>query len=294
MELRELRTFCMVVDTGSFSSAAKAVCLTQPTVSLQVQALESDLGVCLFNRATREITLTEKGRLFYNDAKKIVAMCDEVARSVSDPANITKAILRIGAGTVVGEYILLPYLNSFKKIYPCTQIQLKIGDSMEIIKDVIKGGVEIGVVGVREKNEEIVCEKFINEKLVLIVSPEHPLASKDKITTEEFKGEPFLCRGNSSGIRIAIEEELEKAGIRREDLNVIMELGNSEAIKKGVMCGIGLSIIPEIAVENELKLGLLKKIEIEGMDLSMDFYIVYNENKFRSKMPELFVEHLLE
>jgi len=294
MELRELRTFCAVVETGSFSKAAKVVYVTQPTVSLQIQSLEGAIGTCLFNRATRERILTESGKIFYEYAKKIIALCDEAMQAISDVDNLAKGTLRIGASTIVGEYILPQEIASFKGIYPCVQISLKIGDSMEIIEDVIKGAVEIGIVGAKVKRDELIFKDFIRDELVLIVSSTHPWASKGKIILDQLKEEPFLIRTEGSGTRMTLEKELEKAGLKEEDLNVIMSLGNTEAIKRGVISGIGVSIVPKLAIENELRLNLVKEIKIEGISLSMDFYIIYNPDRFRSKIPAVFLEHLLD
>jgi DNA-binding transcriptional LysR family regulator len=294
MELRELRTFCAIVETGGFSKASKVVHLTQPTVSLQIQSLEGSMGICLFNKSTRERILTESGRIFYGYAKKIITLCDEAVQAISDVDSLAKGTLRVGASTIVGEYTLPQELASFKGIYPCVDISLKIGSSMEIIEDVIKGAVEIGIVGAKVKRNELIFKDFIQDKLVLIVPPSHPWASKSKISTDQLKEEPFLTRLEGSGTRLSLKKHLEEVGLKEEDLNVIMSLGNTEAIKRGVISGIGVSIVPKIAIENELKLNLIKEIKIEGIDLSMDFYIVYNPDRFRSKIPEVFLEHLLE
>jgi DNA-binding transcriptional LysR family regulator len=232
MELRELRTFCAVVETGSFLKASKVVHLAQPTVSLQIQALERDLGICLFNRSTRERILTESGKTFYEYAKRIIALCDEAVQAVCDVDNLAKGTLLVGASTIVGEYILPSHLASFKGIYPCIEISLKIGNSIEIIEDVIKGVLEIGIVGTKIKRKELTFKEFISDDLVLIVSSEHPWASKGEITLDQLKEEPFLIRTEGSGTRMTLEKEFEETGLKEEGLNVIMSLGNTEAIKK--------------------------------------------------------------
>lgn len=173
MELRELRTFCEVVETGNFSEAAKIVHLTQPTVTIQIQSLEEDLGICLFNRSKRERVLTEEGKTLYEYAKKIIALCDETVQTISNLSHMGKGTIRLGASTMVGEYILPSQLASFKKIYPCAQIYLKISDSLEIIDDVIKGSLEIGIVGTKIKRNELIFKDFMSDELVLIVSSKH-------------------------------------------------------------------------------------------------------------------------
>ena len=287
MELRELRGFCAVVETGSFSKAGKIVGLTQSTMTLQIQSLENNLNVCLFNRSKRERVLTEKGKIFYEYAKKIIALCDEATQSITEVDNLAKGTLRVGADTFIGEYILPAELASFKGIYPCVEISLTISDTCDIIEEIIKGGLEIGIVEAKVNRDELIFKDFIQEKFVLIVPYKHPFASQDKLTIEALKEEPFLL--TNMGTKLILEGGL---GLKKDDLNVVMSLGSTEAIKRGVIAGTGISIVPKIAIENELKLNLLKEVKIEGVDLFMDFYIVYNPKRFRSRIPELFVEHL--
>jgi DNA-binding transcriptional LysR family regulator len=283
-----------VVETGSFSKASKIVYLSQPAVSLQIRSLESSLGVCLFNRSTKDYVLTESGKTLYNYAKKIIDLCGEAAQSLCDIDNLAKGSLRVRADTAVGEYWLLSQLACFKGIYPCIDVSLKIANSMEIIEDVMRGKVEIGIVAINPERDELICKQILCDKLVVIIPLEHPWVSVDKISLEQLKEEPFLMRTEGSGIRMAIEKQLKEVGIAEADLNVGMWFGNTEAIKKGVISGIGFSIVPQMAVENELRLGILKKITIEGISLSINFYIVYNSDRFRSRIPEALLEYLLE
>ena len=289
MELRELRGFCAVVETGSFSRAGEIVGLTQSTVTLQIQALENNLNVCLFNRSKRERVLTEKGRVFYEYAKKIITLCDEATQSIIEVDKLAKGTLRVGA-TSIGEYSpFLAELALFKGIYSCVKISLQIADTFNIIEDVSKGGLDIGIVGQKISRKDLEFTRLIHEELGLIVSASHPWTSCQRITVDSLKEEPFLFE--TEGI---IANKLEELGLKRDDLNVVMSLGSIEAIKRGVIAGTGISIVPKVAVENELQLGLIKVVEIEGVSLFIDFYIVYNPKRFRSKIPELFIEHLLD
>jgi len=294
MELREIRTFCAVVETGSFTKAAKILYLTQPTVTLQIQSLENNLGIYLFNRSLRDIVLTESGRVFYEYAKKIISLCDEAVKSVCNVDKIAKGNLRVGGCSSIGEYVLPKELASFKKIYSCAEISLKIAPSLQIIEDLIQGALEIGVVGSKTKIAQLVYKDFIRDELVLIVSSNHPFASSGKITLDQLREEPFLIRCEGSGLRSTLKREFENLGLKLDELNVIMSLGNTSAIKRGVISGIGVSIVPKISIENELKLNLLKEVKIGGVNLFMDFYIAYNPSRFLSKIPELFLEHLLD
>jgi DNA-binding transcriptional LysR family regulator len=166
--------------------------------------------------------LTESGKIFYDYAKRIIALCNEAVQAVCGVDNLTKGTLLVGASTIVGEYILPSHLASFKGIYPCIEISLKIGDSIEIIEDVIKGALEVGIVGAEVKRKELIFKDLIHNDLVLIVSSDHPWASKDMITIDQLKEESFLIRTEGSGTRMRLEKELEAAGLKEEGLNVAM------------------------------------------------------------------------
>jgi DNA-binding transcriptional LysR family regulator len=294
LELRELRTFCAVIETGSFSKASKLVHLTQPTVSLQIKALENYLGTCLINRSMRDCVPTESGKVFYKYAKNILSLCDEAVQSVCDVSNLSKGTLRIGASTSVGEYILPSQLASFKKIYSCVDIFLKIANTVEIIEDVAKGYLEIGIVGAKIEQNNLIFKEFFQDSLVLIVASDHPWASQEKIDIEKLKEESFLLLIEGSGTRITLEKQLEEVGIKEKDLNINMVLGTTEAVKKAVISGLGVSIVPKMTIFNEAALRQIKEVKIDGHSFFMTFYIVYDPDKFRSKFPEAFLEHMLE
>jgi DNA-binding transcriptional LysR family regulator len=296
MELKTLKAFCTVVEHGSFSAAADILCITQPAVSLQIRSLEEELGVVLFNRAYQKIILTESGNVVYEYAKRILTLVDELSYALDEINSLAKGKLRIGASTIVGEYVLPSLLADFKKTYPNIDISLHIGDTVEVIDDVLKGEVEIGVVGANivacDIRERLRFEKFIEEELTLIVPAKHKWVEEKSIELSRLKEEPFILRSEGSGARMTLEKRLEEVGLKDEDLNVVMELGNTEAIKKSVASGIGISIVPKKTIENELRLGLLKEININNVDLSMKFYIVYDEHSLMSKVSEAFLRLL--
>ncbi len=292
MELNQLRVFCAVVENKSFSKASEAVFLSQPTVSLQIKALEQELGTILLDRQGREVSITGSGKLVYGYARKILQLADEAEQAIAQLKGLIRGEIIIGASTIPGEYILPRLLADFKATYPGIEINLVIGDTKEIIHKVLDNEVEIGFVGQRERSEKLVFHGFSTEKLVLIAPVNSPLSKHSQITVEELKKAPLILRESGSGTRGTVERRLRELGVKEADLNIAMRVGSTAAVKKAVESGAGVSIISERAVENEIKLGLLKKIAIKDLKLQREFFIVYRRGRSHSPATKALLKFL--
>jgi len=294
MELNQLRVFCAVVEKKSFSRASEAVFLSQPTVSLQIRALEQELGTRLLDRQGKEVSVTGSGKLLYGYARKILQIADEAEQAIARLKGLIMGEIIIGASTIPGEYILPGLLAVFKEKYPGIEINLAIGDTKEIIRKVLDHEVEIGFVGQKEKGEKLEFYGFSIEKLVLIAPVSPPLVPHDQITVEELKKVPFIIRESGSGTRSSIERKLHEFGVKEADFNIVMRVGSTAAVKKAVESGVGVSIISERAIENEIKLDLLKKVPIEGLELEREFFIVYRRGRSLSPATKALLAFLEE
>jgi DNA-binding transcriptional LysR family regulator len=294
MELNQLRVFCAVVEKKSFSRASEAVFLSQPTVSLQIRALEQELGTRLLDRQGKEVSVTGSGKLLYGYARKILHIADEAKQALAHLKGLIMGEIIIGASTIPGEYILPGLLAEFKEKYPGIEINLAIGDTKEIIRKVLDHEVEIGFVGQKEKGEKLEFNGFSTERLVLIAPMSPPWLPRDRITVEELKKIPFIIRESGSGTRSSIESKLHEFAVKETDLNIVMRVGSTAAVKKAVESGAGVSIISERAIENEIKLDLLKKVSIEGLELEREFFIVYRRGRSLSPATKALLEFLEE
>jgi DNA-binding transcriptional LysR family regulator len=282
MELNQLRIFCAVVEKKSFSKASEAVFLSQPTVSLQIRALEQELDTRLLDRQGREVSVTGSGKLLYGYARKILQLVDEAEQAIAQLKGLIRGEIIIGASTIPGEYILPRMLAEFKEKHPGIEINLTIGDTREIIHKVLDNEVEIGFVGQREGSEKLVFHNFSTEKLVLIASVNSPWFTRDQIAVEELRKVPFVLRESGSGTRGTVERRLRKLGIKEADLTIAMRVGSTAAVKTAVESGAGVSIISERAIENEIELGLLKKIPIKDLELEREFFTVHRRGRSQS------------
>jgi DNA-binding transcriptional LysR family regulator len=294
MELNQLRVFCAVVEKKSFSRASEAVFLSQPTVSLQIRSLEQELGTRLLDRQGKEVSVTGSGKLLYGYARKILQIADEAGQAIAQLKGLIMGEIIIGASTIPGEYILPGTLAEFKGKYPGIEINLAISDTKEIIRRVLDHEVEIGFVGQREKSEKLEFHGFSTEKLVLIAPMSPPWLPHDQITVEELRKVPFIIRESGSGTRSSIERKLHEFGVKETDFNIVMRVGSTAAVKKAVESGAGVSIISERAIENEIKLGLLKKVPIEGLVLQREFFIVQRRGRSLSPATKALLAFLEE
>ncbi len=200
----------------------------------------------------------------------------------------------MGASTIPGEYILPSLLAKFKGKYPGIGINLVIGDTKEIVEKVTEAEVEIGVVGTREKSDKLVFTSFITEKLVLIAPVNRSWLQGEAVTVEDLKKVPFILRESGSGTRATVKQKLHEAGVREEDLNVVMILGSTAAVKRAVESGAGVSLISERAIEKEIRLGLVRKIPVKDLDLDREFFIVYRRGRSLSPATEALLQFLEE
>jgi DNA-binding transcriptional LysR family regulator len=249
MEFNKLRIFCAIVENKSFSKASEVLYLSQPTVSFQIKALEQVLGTTLLDRKGREVRTTESGEILYSYARKILQMADEAEQSIKQLKGLIKGEFVIGASTIPGEYILPLILTGFKQKYPGIQVNLLIGDTKEIVQKVADSRVEIGIVGTKTKNEKLEFSDFATEKLVLIAPYDCNWFKGESATIEELKKSPFVLREIGSGTRTAMRQKLYEAGVKETDLNIVMSLGSTAAVKRAVESGAGVSIVSEKAIE---------------------------------------------
>jgi len=294
MDIKQLRVFCAVVEKASFSRAAKMLNLTQPTISFQIALLEKELETKLFDRGARQVILTKSGGILYQYALKILELTQEAKQAIDEVKGLLRGELVIAASTIPGEYILPPILHSFKERYSGIDIVLAISDTRGVIKMVMSNEVEVGAVGAKEEEEKLVFTKLATDRLVLITPHDSKWFKQDTIVLDELKAVPFILRENGSGTRTIAMQKLKEMGIGEEELNIVMELGSTTAVKKAVECGSGVSFVSERAVETEIKLNLLKKVRVQGLKLDRDFFIVYKRQKTLSPAASAFLQFLQE
>ncbi|MCK4390164.1 MAG: LysR family transcriptional regulator [Desulfobacterales bacterium] len=292
MDLWRLQIFCSVVELKSFSRAAKAVYLSQPTVSSHVKDLEDHFECKLVDRLGREVVPTRAGALLYGYAKKIIALKQEAENALAEFQGKIKGRLTIGGSTIPAGYILPPLLGRFKEYYPDVVVSLVQNDTQRIIRDTLEGNVELGIVGAKAREAQLFQKKIIDDQMFLIVPQKHRWAAKRHIVMDELIREPFVMREQGSGTRKSIEQVLDKSGHSLGALNVVAEMGSTEAIRQGIKAGVGVSILSECAVAEELATGSLKKVKIKGLSFKRAFYLTFHRHRTQSPLCRTFIKFL--
>ncbi len=292
MDLHQLQIFAKIVELRSFSRAAEALHLTQPTVSEHVRLLEDEIGGRLFDRLGRETVPTKAGELLYGYSLRLLALQEDARRSLDQFLGKMSGALCVGASTIPGEYVLPPLMGKFKEKYPEISISLLIQDTQRILDLLLEGKVELGVVGARIEHRALEYTQLMPDELVLVVPPSHPWHGRKTVTLAELAQEPLIIRERGSGSRYALERALAEAGVEWEALRIIGEMGSTQAIKQAVKSGMGLSIISKRAVEEECHHNLLWCVRLKGLRVSRHFYIVIHRDRTRSPLCEAFLDFL--
>ena len=287
-----IRVFLTVVEKKSFSKAAKALFLTQPAVSFQIQMLEEYYGTRLFDRVSRNIILTEAGHLLLKYANEMSRLQAELEKEMQDLTSTIKGKLKIGASTTIGEYIAPYILGAFKKMYPEVELSLEVSNSEDIEASIHDTVLDIGLVEGPPIGKDLESLPFIQDQLVLITSKDHPWSNFDSISVFELDKYPFISREKGSGTRLEMEQHLKKAGFSANNLNVIMELGSTSAIKAAVESGLGVAMISKWAVQEKVKAGLLAQVKLKEDEFERNFRIIYHKKKFRTQASEEFLRFL--
>lgn len=259
----KLKIFCTVTETKSFSKTSRIVHLSQPAVSLQIQALEEFFGTKLFDRTKSVATLTPAGEVLYKHAKHVLEHYDDIQKEIGKITGMIKGGIAIGASTTLGNHVLPRVIIDFKKEHPKIKISMTVGNTKRISDLVASGLVDFGLAAGEITKSTVKSEPLLTDELVLIVPPMHPWAKSKGLSILDITREPFILREEGSGTRQTIEEFLSSHGIGIRDLHVALVLGSTESIKEAVEAGIGVSIISKWAIKKELENGRLKQAALK-------------------------------
>lgn len=286
IELRQLKSFCAVVENGSFTKAGEAVHRIQSTISAQIAMLEDAYGEPLLNRLPGKVVPTESGKVLYEYAQRVLALVDESQEKIGTLKNVIQGSLIIGASTIPGTYIIPQILKNFKERYPQVVVSLQISNSRQVIKRIQDYALEIGAVGRQTKDKRLEYVDLAKDKIVLVVPPRHKWARKKNITLSDLTKEPFISREQGSGTRATVESALKKKGIRK--INIAMEVGSTEAVKQSVEAGLGVSLISEWAIRR----CSLKKVTVKSLDIVRSFYVVFHKGTAGTRPVQAFADFI--
>ncbi len=292
MDLWQLNIFCKVVELKSFSLAGKTVHLSQPTVSSHIKDLEDHFGCRLIDRLAKEAVPTKAGEILYRYANRLMALKNEAETALAEFHGKIKGRLMVGGSTIPGVYILPKMIGAFIQRYPDVTVSLVNGDTEEINQHILEGYLELGVVGAVATDKRILQEKLLKDELRLVVPSGHKWKNRKTIRVEMLFKEPFISREMGSGTLISIQESLNKVGYNLNDLNIVSEMGSTEAVIQGIKSKVGLSILSPIAITEELRTGTLKALAVDGLNLKRNFFLSFSKHRTGSPLGRVFIQFL--
>jgi len=293
MNIIQLKSFVEIVDSKSFSRAAKKLGISQPALSMQIQALEEELGIKLLDRTTKTIKLTKTGSETYKYAKKIISEHKNLLKAIRIEEEIVKGKINICGSTIPGEQVLPFIIGRFKKLYPQANIQLFISDSLKVINTVKDGIYDAGVVGVKIKNEDLEFKDFIDDDLIFIASDEFVKESGNIFKLSEIKNIPFILREEGSGTRLTFERELKKHKFSIDDLNIALVLGSSQAVINAAQANLGITIVSKFAAWRALQCEEISEIKFKNLIVKRKLYLVRNKKIEITPLLNKFINFIL-
>ena len=287
MEIRQLRAFVAIAETGTFTAGALRVHVTQAAISMQIRQLETEIGARVFVRAPRHVILTEAGEQLLRRARHILREHDAALDEIAELAGAEKGRLRIGSASAMVLTDQLPaILKDLRKQHPAAEISVMSGTSEVLVDQILAGEVDIAFVSLPVDVRGIKTERLSDDQLVAIASPRHRLAKQRTISAYTLAGERLILGERGGNTRRLIDQFFAQAGVT---IRVAMELSRQQAIKRMVEEDMGVGIVPLQSVREEVDKGRLIRWWIEGAQINWELGIAQLSNGYDSPIMQKFV-----
>jgi len=294
MENFRLKVFRTLAENLSFRRAGEQLNLTQPAVTLQIKSLEEELSVRLLDRTGNRVSLTPAGKVLLKHANAIAERVAEAQEELAALSGDHSGELRVGASTSIAQYVLPQLLGQFQRQFPRVRISVVSGNTEVVVGHLVSQRIEIGLIEGPALRRDVHTEPFLEDELILLMPANHPWASLPVISATQIKGQPLVIRELGSGTRRVLERALEKAGIRKHELNVVMELDSTEAILSSVEAGLGVGFVTRWAVIPRLPLGKIRTAPVKGLRIPRNFLLLYPSGPKPLGIPGAFRQFALD
>jgi DNA-binding transcriptional LysR family regulator len=287
MDVRDLKVFLSVSKHLNYTRAGEEINLSQPSVSVRIRQLESELRVKLFEQLGKKVVLTDAGQLLVPYANRVIAAVDDAHHAIEELQGLERGSLRIGASTTPGMYLVPQVVARFKRSHSKIDIHLRIKDTREVEDGVLNNEFDFGFVGGHLAAAEVSAHAWLTDELLLVVSPDHRLRNKKTVRKQDLEGESFIVRESGSATRATIVTQLQQANF---ELETVIEMENPESIKKAVQSGLGIAFISKFAIATELKAKTLTAIRVRDLTINRELKIVHRKDKHLSRAALAFIE----
>ncbi len=294
--LDQLRILRAIVREGSFKKAADSLYVTQPAVSLQIQNLEKQLEVAIFDRGGRKAQLTEAGQLLLSYCERILTNCQEACRALDDLNNLKGGSLVVGASQTTGTYLMPRMIGLFRQKYPDVAVQLQVHSTRRTGWSVANGQIDLAIIGGElppDLRELLKVVPYASDELALVLPIKHPLSKLLELTKEDLYRLGFVCLDAQSTTRKMLDKLLASSGLDVQRLRIEMELNSLEAIKNAVQSGLGAAFLPVVSIERELTAGTVHKAVVTDLQVSRELKLISHPARYSSRAAEAFEEDIL-
>ena len=286
MDINQLEVLVTVARERSFSRAAEVLGRTQPAISQAIQRLELDVGEKLFDRSSKDGTLTIAGEVLLDYGRQMMNLRYSAQAALVEMRNLHHGKVTISANehTV---FFLLPVITEFRNQHPLIKIEVQRGVASRIPMQILAREVELGVISFAPNDESVRSVPVMTDELTMIVSPDHKFAGRSEVSITELGDEIFVAHNAPSPYRKQVIETFEK---HRTPLNIRVELPSLEAIKKLVVSGVGVAFVPRLSAESEIASGQLIALSVREMKLERNLNIIYRKNSELSHAAKAFLK----
>jgi DNA-binding transcriptional LysR family regulator len=289
MQIENLKIFADLVETKSFSKAAKLNSLTQSAVSQQARAMERHFKVLLIDRSQKQFQLTREGQRVYDSAKEMLHTYETLLSELQEMKKVISGTIRISTIYSIGLHELPPYIKRFLHDYPSVNVRVEYRRSNLVYEDILHNSVDFGLVAFPVKMRQIEAVPFHNDHLVLITHPQHPLAKRDEVNVSDLSGQKFIGFDPDIPTRKAIDQIFRE---NRLELDPVMEFDNIETVKRAVEIDHGIAIVPQATVIQESKQGTLAILHFKGREFTRPLAILHRKGRVLTPAMRKFVETL--
>jgi len=288
ISLRQIEVFFATANSGSVSRAAKKLFISQAAASMALKEFETQLGEKLFDRVGKKLILNESGRAAVAMAAEIVGRAQELTDYFTDKNSLFGNLI-VGASSTIGNYVLPEYVAAFIHDNSNVKVQLEVGNTEEIIKKVARFAVDIGFIEGSCNNSEIVVIPWMDDELAVFAAPRHVLVGDGEVGISDLELCDWILREKGSGTRELFENQISRLSMT---INVLLELGHTEAIKNAVSRGNGISCLSRYALQDLVRLQAIKLIKTPFLDLRRKFYLIMHKDKYQTKILQSFLKHI--
>lgn len=289
MHIENFKIFSDLVESQSFSRAAKLNGVTQSAVSQQLRAMEKHFAVLIVDRSQKQFRLTREGHKLYDSAKEILHRYDKLVSELQEMKKVISGTIHISTIYSIGLHELPPYITKFLKEYPSVNVRVEYRRSNLVYEDILHNSVDLGLIAYPNKMRQLDVIPFLEDRLVLICNPENPLAKKKSVNIEDLAEEKFIGFDQDIPTRKATDQMFRDHKI---DAEPVMEFDNIETVKRAVEINAGISIVPSATIKQEIKQNLLVAVPIKGTNVTRPLAIIHRKGRVLTPAMKKFIATL--